>query len=137
MSELLLLRFEILLRPVCGAISSGTRSTISRPKPSIATYFAGIVRHQPDLADAEVAEDLGAGAVVADVGREAELRVGLDRVVALLLKLVRLQLVEQADAAPFLQQIEDDAFLLGRDQLEARARVARRNRSGWNERRRR
>src|SRR5437868_296382 len=25
-----------------GAISSGTRSTISRPKPSIATYFAGL-----------------------------------------------------------------------------------------------
>src|SRR2546428_1173737 len=28
--------------PLCGAISSGTRSTISRPKPSMATYLAGL-----------------------------------------------------------------------------------------------
>src|SRR5713226_5188337 len=80
--------------------------------------LGGVVRHQTDLADAEVAEDLRAGAVVADVGGEAELLVRLDRVGALILKLVRFQLVDQADAAPFLQKIENDPLPFLRDELE-------------------
>ena len=80
--------------------------------------FGGIVRHQPDFADAEVAKDLGAGAVVANVGCKPELGIRFDRVVSLLLQLVGLEFVEKSDASAFLQQIEDDAFFLFRDQFQ-------------------
>ena len=54
----------------------------------------------------EIREDLIADCIVARVGREAELGVGLDGVEALLLELVGAQLVEQADAASFLSHVE-------------------------------
>ena len=47
--------------------------------------FLGVVRQQPHLADAEVAKDLRAHAVVAQVGSVAEFLVGLDGVETLLL----------------------------------------------------
>src|SRR4051794_39031993 len=45
-----------------------------------ACVLGRVVRHQPHLADAEVAEDLRADAVAAGVGREAELEIRLDGV---------------------------------------------------------
>jgi hypothetical protein len=51
-------------------------------------------------------------------GGEAELGVCLDRVGTGILELVRLQLVHEADAAPFLQQIEDDSLPFLRHPLE-------------------
>src|SRR2546430_2162145 len=57
-----------------------------------------VVRHQPHLPDAEIAKDLTADSVVADVGGEAELLVRGDGVEPLLLELVRTELVEEADA---------------------------------------
>ena len=68
-----------------------------------------VVRHQAHLADAEVAQDLAADAVVADVRREAELLVRRDGVVPLVLQLVRLELVDEPDAAALLEQVEEDA----------------------------
>ena len=44
--------------------------------------LARVVGEQADGGEAEVGEDLGSDAVVAQVGREAELEVGLDRVEA-------------------------------------------------------
>ena len=67
------------------------------------------------LRQAEVAEDLGADPVVAQVGRQAELDVGLDRVEAVLLELVGAQLVEQADPAPLLGEVEQHALALALD----------------------
>src|SRR6185295_5590409 len=61
--------------------------------------LARIVGHQAHAADSQVAQDLGADAVIALVGPEAQALVGLDRVVSLLLQLVGAQLVHQADAA--------------------------------------
>src|SRR5687767_1167459 len=55
--------------------------------------LGGVVGHQPHGGDAEVDEDLGADAVLAGVGGEAELQVGLHRVAPLLLELVGPQLV--------------------------------------------
>src|SRR6185295_11505092 len=52
------------------------------------------------------------------VGGEAELQVGLDGVVALVLELVRLELLDQADAAAFLPDVEEDAALLAGDEGE-------------------
>ena len=96
-----------------------------------------VVGHQAHLAHAEVAQDLAADAVVADVGREAELLVGRDGVVALVLQLVGLQLVDEADAAPLLEQVEEDALAPPRRSSPSRARAARRSRSAPSRRRRR
>ena len=67
------------------------------------------------MRQAEVGEDLVADPPLARIGREAELEVRLDRVEPLLLQLVRLQLVQQADAAALLRHVEEDAALLGGD----------------------
>ena len=99
--------------------------------------LARVVGHQAHLAHAEVAQDLGADAVVALVGAEAELLVGLDRVVPLLLQLVGAQLVHQADAAPLLEQVEEHALALLARSSPAPARAARRSRSAPSRRRRR
>ncbi len=75
----------------------------------------------------EIGQDLGADAVVAEVGREAERLVGLDGVLALILQLVGADLVVQADPPPFLLEVHDDAALLGLDHgqrlLQLRAAV--------------
>ena len=73
-----------------------------------------VVRQDADRGQPEVGEDLRADAVLARVGLEAELEVGLDRVETLLLELVGAQLVEQPDPAALLGEVEQDAraFLL-------------------------
>src|SRR5947209_3997114 len=103
MSELGLLGFEILLRLVGRRDLQRDALDDLQPEALDGYVFRRIVRHQANLADAEVSKDLRAGAVVADVGSEAEPRVRLDGVVSLILQLVSLQFVDQADAAAFLQ----------------------------------
>ena len=72
------------------------------------------------MREPEVDQDLGADAVVAQVGREAELEVGLDGVAGPLLQLVGAQLVEQADAAALLGDVEEHAApLLGDHRIAA------------------
>ena len=88
-------------------------------------------------ADAQVAQNLGADAVVALVGLEAEALVRLDRVEALVLQLVRANLVGQADAASFLVEIQQHASPFRGDALASPRRAARRSRSAPSERRRR
>src|SRR5438477_8707530 len=61
--------------------------------------LARVVRENADRRQPELREDLRADPVVARVRREAELDVCLDGVASLLLQLVRLQLVQQADPA--------------------------------------
>ena len=68
----------------------------------------------------EVDEDLRADAVVAQVGGQAELEVGVDGVEPLLLELVGLELVEQADAAPLLGEVEQHALALALDHRQRR-----------------
>ena len=70
--------------------------------------------------EAQVHQDLGADPVVAQVGRHAQLEVGVDGVEALLLELVGLELVEQADAAALLGEVEQHAAAL---LLDAQQRV--------------
>ena len=56
--------------------------------------------------------------VAAQVGTEAEMLVGLDRVVTLILQVVGADLVEQADAAAFLAQVEQHATAFVGNALE-------------------
>ena len=118
--------------------ASGTRSTISRPKPSRPPYFAGLFVISRIVVIAEVDEDLRADAVLARVGREAELLVGLDGVAALVLQRVRAQLVAEADAAALVAaQVDDHALALRRDLLERAVELQRRSRSASSRTRRR
>ena len=65
--------------------------------------------------DAEVDEHLRADAVLARVGGEAELHVGLDGVAALVLQRVGADLVAEADAAALVAaQVHDHAPALAR-----------------------
>ena len=85
----------------------GTRSLDAQPVALEADDLARIVRDRADRLEAEVEQDLRADAVVAEIGLEAELLVRLDGVGARVLQLVGRELVEQADAAPFLVEIDD------------------------------
>ena len=77
--------------------------------------LVGVVGHQPDRADPEVLEDLGRGAVVAGVGRQAEVEVGVDGVAAAVLELVGLQLGDQPDPAALVAaQVDHHSPALGR-----------------------
>src|SRR5580704_6772476 len=87
-----------------------------------------IVRKQPDRADAERFQRLCGKFVVSRIGRESEPAICFDRVETLVLQFVSLQLIDQADAASFLREIEDHAggFFgdLAEGELELRAAVA-------------
>lgn len=83
----------------------------------------GVVGEEADLADSEVVEDLGAHAIVAEVGGEAEFFVGFDGVEALLLEFVGVDLGGEADAAAFLAEVEEDAALAG-DELHGGVELA-------------
>src|SRR5919204_1037815 len=85
------------------------------PEPFDAGDLLRVVRENSDRRQAEVGEDLVTDPVVAHVGLEAELEVRLDGVEAVLLQLVCAQLVEEADAAPLLRHVEQDAALLSGD----------------------
>src|SRR5262249_42214114 len=80
--------------------------------------LARVVGEDADRAEAEVGEDLVADAPLPRVGRKAELEVRLDRVEALLLQLVRLQLVEEPDPATLLRHVEEHPAIFGGDAPE-------------------
>src|ERR1051326_4016695 len=90
--------------------------------------LARIVRDRPDRFQPQVEQDLRSDSVIAEVGLESELLVGLDGIGAAVLKLVRLELVEQSDPATFLVEIDDDPAAFGVDhwhrRLEMPAAVA-------------
>ena len=77
-----------------------------------------VVRQDANRRQAEIGEDLVADPPVARIGGEAEGEVRLDGVEALLLELVGLQLVQQADPAPFLRHVEEHSSFLRSDSLQ-------------------
>ena len=72
------------------------------------------------LGQPEVDEDLRADAVVAQVDRQPELEVRVDRVVALVLEVVGAQLVQQPDPAALLGEVEEHAAALLLDHRQRR-----------------
>src|SRR5262245_38457967 len=106
MSELFLLYFEILAGGRRGGALErqrlGKRDSVSRQ----ADEFAGVIGQQPHGMDTQAAKDLGADAVIALIRLEAEALVGLNGIEALVLERVSPQLVGQANAAPFLVEIQ-------------------------------
>ena len=82
--------------------------------------LARVVAEQTHRADAQLAQDLDTHSVIALIRFEAEPLVGLDRVEALVLELVRANLVREPDAAAFLIQIQQDAAAFLGDPLHGR-----------------
>ena len=100
-----------------------------RPYPSSPARLAGLFVSSRMRTDTQVDEDLRAGAVVARVGRQAEVEVGVDRVAPRVLQLVGLQLVQQADPPALMPaHVEHDAAALARRRrqrgVQLRAAVA-------------
>ncbi len=106
-----------------GLISMGIRSTIVIPYPSKADDLLGIVREHADLLHAEVHQDLGTDAVVPQVLLESQLDVRLHGVAAVLLQLIGLDLVHQADAPALLMHVDDDALAGLVDDLHGRVEL--------------
>ena len=87
---------------------------------------------------AEVDQDLRTGAVVAGVGRQTEVEVGVDGVGAEVLQLVGLQLVQQADPPALVAaDVEHQAAPLLGHRGERAPAAAVRSRSAASRRRRR
>ena len=72
-------------------------------------HLVGIVRHQAHLGNAHQLQNFGGKLKIAAIRLEAQFLVGFDRVEALVLQRVGLQLGHQADAAAFLLFVEQDA----------------------------
>src|SRR5262252_1953291 len=101
-AELALLRREVAAI-LLGARRADRHALLHAETVALEAHdLARIVGHRTDRLEAEVEEDLRADAVVAEVGLEAERFVGLHRVRARVLQLVRAELVEEPDAASFL-----------------------------------
>ena len=84
------------------------------PVPLETCTLCRIVRQQPHRADPKINENLSPGSVVARVRGVAEFDVGVYRVSSCVLQRVCPQLVEQADAAPFVTaHVQHDASTLG------------------------
>jgi len=84
-----------------------------------------VVRHEPDRVDADAVQHLGGDAVGPGVCWEPKRKVGVKRVVALVLQVVGLHLGEQADASSFLPKVDDrsNARLLDGLHREAQLRA--------------
>ncbi len=78
----------------------------------------GIVGQETHLGKSKILEDLQADAVVTRVGAEPERGVGLDRVEPLILQAIGADLLDQADASPFLRQIDQRPCPFGADHLQ-------------------
>ena len=96
----------------------------SNPKFIVRIYDGcdlDLTRLEPaDPASPLSVKDGDAGRVVAGVSLESEAFVGFHRVVPLVLQRIRTNLVGQADPAPFLIQIQQDAAPLLRNSRERR-----------------
>ena len=76
-----------------------------------------IVRDEPDPSQSEARENLCSDTVVSQIRFEAQLQIRLDRIAALILKAIGFDFVEEADAAPFLIEVQQHATSLVLDHL--------------------
>lgn len=77
--------------------------------------FVGIIGKQPNRVDIESFQRSSCEIVVAGIRSESEAAVGFDSIESFILKLVGFQLVDQADPAALLRQIEHNSVRSFRD----------------------
>ena len=66
-----------------------------------------IIRHQPDPPNSKLAENFGAQRVIAVIRFKAEVLIGFNGIVSIVLQCVRKQFVHEADTSAFLQLIHE------------------------------
>ena len=86
--------------------------------------LARVVGEEADFFDSEISQDLGASAVVAEVGRKTEFLVGLDGVESLLLKLVGMDFGGKSDAATLLTHVDKDSVAVFGNLSEGTVKLA-------------
>src|SRR5207248_11444333 len=77
-----------------------------------------IICQESELADTKIVKNLRAESVIAEIGRETELRIGLDGIESFLLQFVSVNFCREADAAPFLPHIKEHAISFRGDLAE-------------------
>ena len=82
--------------------------------------LARVVGHQTQGLDAHVLKHRQADCVITLIGRKAQTFVGLNGVSAAVLQLVGADLVQQANAAAFLTQVQQHAAAFAGDGLQGR-----------------
>src|SRR5258708_18034981 len=117
MSELVALGPHVASALLVGGLNDRHSFVDAKAVPLESDHLARIVGDWTDRLETKVEQNLRADAVLAQIGLEPELLVGLHRVGPAILKLVCLELVEEADAPPFLVEIDDDPLSVGRDEL--------------------
>src|SRR4051812_32331816 len=115
MSELVPLRLHVAGVLLVGRLDDGHALVHAQSVAFEADHLAWIVGDWTNGLETEVEENLRPDAVLAQIGLEAESLVGFDSVGAAVLKLVRLELVQETDAASFLIEIDNDAASIGGD----------------------
>src|SRR5690242_9055887 len=85
--------------------------------------LARIIGKQRDLLQAEIAQDLRADTVIAEIFLETELEIGLHRVAALILQRVSFDLVREADTPAFLVHVDQHATAALADQTQRLANL--------------
>jgi len=75
-----------------------------------ADYLFGIVREQADFAHPQIRQNLRPDSIIAQIRFEAQSRIGIYGVAPVVLQFIGSDLVDQADAAPFLAHINNDAL---------------------------
>lgn len=86
--------------------------------------FFGVVGKEANFSKAEISEDLGADAILAEIGFVAEFEIGVDGVITLFLEFVGADFGGEANAAAFLAQVEKDSFAAGGDLFHGLAQLA-------------
>ena len=123
MPEFLLFRLQIYEVPLMGVRLDRDPLDHLQPVAFEPDDLFRVVRHQPHLSDAKVDQYLRAYPVIPQVGLEPELDVRLDCVEPLVLKLVCLKLVHQADAPSLLPHVKHDPLALFIDYLHRRVQL--------------
>src|SRR5437016_4393102 len=116
--ELVALGAEVL--PVRLGRGNFDRDTLGDVQPVAfeADDLLGVVGQELQVLDPQVDQDLSSDAVITQIGVESGRDVGLDRVLALILELVRAHLVEEPDPTPLLPHVHEDPAPLGLDPAE-------------------
>ena len=70
--------------------------------------LARIIGQETDLFDAQINQDLRADAVITQIRQESQRFIGLDGIEPLVLQIISLELIDQADASSFLAHVNDD-----------------------------
>src|ERR1039457_1717748 len=113
MSELFPLGLQILEVCLCCCYLDGDPFYHIYAVAFQADQLFRVVGHETHAFDSQVDENLRTDTIVAHICLEAELQVGFDRVLSLVLKGIGLELVQEADTSPFLAHVKNNSLAGG------------------------